>query len=103
MTSGDVARVKAIGFSGYLEEQLAAERLDDAQTDARLARYPEYQYSRAEFLRLEQTDNFWPVTPMLQRAIIERAAFSRRQLKERMIEFWTDHFYINFTTARNID
>jgi uncharacterized protein (DUF1800 family) len=103
MTSGDVARVKAIGFSGYLEEQLAAERLDDAQTDARLARYPEYQYSRAEFLRLEQTDNFWPVTPMLQRAIIERAAFSRRQLKERMIEFWTDHFYINFTPARIID
>jgi uncharacterized protein (DUF1800 family) len=27
-------------------------------------------------------------------AALHRAAFSKRQLKERMVEFWTDHFNI---------
>src|SRR5437764_145129 len=32
----------------------------------------------------------------LQQATVHRAAFSERQLYQRMVEFWSDHFNIDF-------
>lgn len=103
MTAADVAAVKALGFDRYLEEQLDAGTIDDSACEARIAtRYPQFAYSQATLLAKDAV--YWQeVAAPLFRAIVERAAFSRRQLKERMTEFWCDHFNIANSPPRIVD
>lgn len=103
LTSTEVDRVRSIGFTRYLEEQLDPAGLDDSACDARITgNYPEYFYSQATLLAKDSI--FWNrVSGPVQRAIVERACFSRRQLEQRMIEFWSDHFNIPLAPARVVD
>jgi uncharacterized protein (DUF1800 family) len=103
MTAGDVTAVKSLGFDRYLEEQLNAEAIDDSACEQRIAtRYPQFAYSQATLLARDAV--YWQeVAAPVHRAIVERAAFSRRQLKERMTEFWTDHFNIANSPPRLVD
>ncbi|MBK9410511.1 MAG: DUF1800 domain-containing protein [Gemmatimonadetes bacterium] len=103
MTASDVTAVKAIGFDRYLEEQLTPSSIDDTACDTRIAtRYPQFAYSQATLLAKESV--FWnEVVAPVQRAIVERGAFSKRQLQERMTEFWTDHFNIANSPPRLVD
>jgi uncharacterized protein (DUF1800 family) len=48
------------------------------------------------------TANAGAVQTQLQEMTIFRAAFSRRQLYERMVEFWTDHFNIYMPKVGNL-
>lgn len=103
MTAADVTAIKSLGFDRYLAEQLSPSTIDDAACDARITtRYPQFQYSQATLLAKEGV--FWSdIVAPVQRAIVERAAFSRRQLQERMTEFWTDHFNIANSPPRLVD
>jgi uncharacterized protein (DUF1800 family) len=89
---GDMQRVREIGLEAYLEEQLHPERLEESRAvDWRLWRLDTLQADtdfRYEFPK-EQ------VQPELQQAAVVRAVYSRRQLQEVMVEFWTDHFNIS--------
>lgn len=88
---GDYARVSAMGVEAYIEEQLAPERIDDGPCERRLRRLESlddapgdlFEY-KPEFLQAE-----------LSRGALLRAVYSRRQLQEVMVEFWTDHFNID--------
>jgi uncharacterized protein (DUF1800 family) len=89
---GDYARVKMLGVDAFLEEQLAPEKLDDALCDRALARFAEAWWEPVGE-HYEEDDEALP--PVLRRATLLRAVFSRRQLFEVMCEFWSDHFNID--------
>ncbi|MCU0627075.1 MAG: DUF1800 domain-containing protein [Gemmatimonadaceae bacterium] len=87
----ELDRAKQLGYTRYLEEQLRPSRIDDracsefvAQNYQTLAMKPEALYA-ADYGRVQNE---------MQEATLYRAAFSKRQLFERMVEFWSDHFNI---------
>jgi hypothetical protein len=94
----EVERVRALGYEGYLEEQLNPSRIDDGVMDARL-RDPMY-VRLLGFTPKELSDRddagsiyFDALLPMTLLSA-ERAVRSRRQLQERMFEFFCDHLHV---------
>ncbi len=90
---GDYARVAAMGVVAFVDEQLAPETIDDGACD-RLTR-------RIETLRLAPGELFEFKEEVLRRDLthnaVLRATYSRRQLQEVMVEFWSDHFNIDIS------
>lgn len=88
---GDLDRVRAIGSEEWIEEQLNPENIDDTACDLRARRFETiwhepgtcYEYKKP-VLREEIT-----------RHTLLRALYSKRQLFEVMVGFWTDHLNIN--------
>ncbi|MES2523251.1 MAG: DUF1800 domain-containing protein [Gemmatimonadota bacterium] len=91
-TVQEVALARQLGYVGYLNYQLNAAAIDDSAVEAEVA-------ARMALTNLTPTqlaiENATEATTQLQDAALHRAAFSKRQLKERMVEFWTDHFTIS--------
>lgn len=89
ITPGEVQRANAMGWQGYLNYQLNYQRIDDSALEAAVAtRYPlTNQTSDVLFSADAGT-----VQNQLIESTIYRAAFSQRQLYQRMVEFWSDHF-----------
>jgi uncharacterized protein (DUF1800 family) len=87
----DLSRVAAMGFEQYLEEQLAPEDIPDDVAD--------WHLRRLDHLRMVPGDLFEYKEDVLlremTRATLLRAVYSRRQLHEVMVQFWTDHFSID--------
>lgn len=87
------ARVESIGFQSYLDEQLAPESIDDTVVQSRIdLEWPKVRWSEAELY--DDTDQ-WDQFLQVNYAWMHRSAFSKRQLYERMVEFWTDHFNVS--------
>jgi uncharacterized protein (DUF1800 family) len=90
-------RAKALGFQGYLDEQLDHLSIDDSEMDARLSqRFPILFMSPKEIYDSFGALNYQVYRAQLytKNAIVARATNSKRQLYERMCEFWSDHFNI---------
>ena len=93
----DLARVRRLGRStetaiqSYVDEQLDPGRLDDRQA--------ELAVRRLETLRLPAGELFEYQPDLLleelTRGTLLRAVYSRRQLYEVMVHFWSDHFNID--------
>lgn len=88
---GDYARVAAMGVDAYIEEQLTPNAIDDGACD-RLVR-------RLEAVHAPLGELFEYKPDYLHREMVGakvlRSVYSRRQLHETMVEFWTDHFNID--------
>jgi uncharacterized protein (DUF1800 family) len=88
---GDLDRVRAMSEAAWIEEQFAPEKIDDTLCDLRARRFETihhdpgtcYEYKK-EVLREE-----------IARHTLLRAVYSRRQLFEVMVGFWTDHLNVN--------
>jgi uncharacterized protein (DUF1800 family) len=80
--------------AAFLEEQLAPEQIDDALCERALARFSE---AWAEPLGEHYEEDDEALPPVLRRAMLLRAIYSKRQLFEVMCEFWSDHFNIDPT------
>lgn len=94
LTAADVAAVKQDGYQQWLNDQVHYADIDDTDMDAAIAaRYPLLSQTATQL----STANAGTVQNQLQEATIYRAAFSKRQLYERMVEFWSDHFNISIT------
>lgn len=98
MNEHEVARVKALGYEGYLEEQLNPSRIDDSAMDARLQN-PMYTrvlgYTPKQLFDINERGTlYFDVQLPLTMMTTERAIFSRRQLQERMHEFFLDHLHV---------
>lgn len=95
MTPEDVNTIAAYGYDGYLEQQLNPGQVDDSACDARLAAFTTLGLPTAQLYALD--------SGTVQRELIEstilRAIYSKRQLFERMVEFWTDHFNTDINTV----
>ena len=100
---GDIERVTAMGLAVYLEEQLNPVAIDDTATDLLLRNLTAYHMDISQLIEQDQRD----VIPDLIWSTTARALYSRRQLYEAMVEFWSDHFNIyarknEFTPALKI-
>jgi len=93
-TPAEYARARTLGYEAYLEEQLAPEGLDDSALETRLTHFTGLTMSPRELFETYGDD---PTRPYLELEIatLARAVESKRQLKERMVEFWNDHFSIH--------
>lgn len=78
------------GLAAWIEAQLAPESLDDARAEIRLRPYDALALEADVLADWEQDT----VVDQLRRATLLRRQYSHRQLYERMVEFWTDHFNI---------
>ena len=95
----EVALARRLGYAGYLEYQLNPTAIDDGETDNFVAlRTPFTGLVGAALLGSDGNE----AAAQLSDAALYRAAFSKRQLKERMVEFWTDHFTISINKVGNL-
>ena len=88
----ELKRLRDLGTEAFLDEQLHFERLDDRDADARLAKLPILGMSRRTLYGLQNAQG--RARRALVRGMLERAVYSERQLLERMVEFWSDHFNV---------
>ncbi len=88
---GDLARVSEMGFEAYLEEQLNPEGIEDTAADL-IVRNLNYYHQDID--QIIGRDDIRDVAVELVTATIGRAVYSKRQLYEAMVEFWSDHFNI---------
>ncbi len=94
MTPDDVALARQLGYSRYLDQQLRWSDIDDSATEELVAARMPLTLATPQTL---STANGTEVENQLQDQAMFRAAFSKRQLRERLVEFWTDHFTISLT------
>ncbi|MBL8879008.1 MAG: DUF1800 domain-containing protein [Phycisphaerales bacterium] len=96
VTLAELAQAQTLGYSDYLEYQLAFDQI--VEDPALLARL-------ANLTTLTMTaDQLVPIPPgqvqnELTEATILRSVFSRQQLFQRTVEFWTDHFNIDINNG----
>ncbi|MCB9461495.1 MAG: DUF1800 domain-containing protein [Anaerolineaceae bacterium] len=88
----DVARIHAIGYEAFLDEQLNPEQIDDSHMDSILLPFGLLKLDRHALYGLD--DAYFRSYQALIGAMISRAVYSKRQLLERMVEFWADHFNV---------
>ena len=92
ITGGEVLEVNRLGYQQYLNRQLSPAQIDDSAVEEIVAtRWPMLSAPNATLFSANQGT----LRQQLQEATLFRAAFSQRQLYERMVEFWSDHFNIS--------
>jgi uncharacterized protein (DUF1800 family) len=92
------SRAAAIGIEAWIEEQLAPAQLDDGPAAWRLRRFetlnmPAHDLAASGDRLFDEVD-VRSVPGELRQATLTRQVYSRRQLYEVMVEFWSDHFHI---------
>lgn len=92
-TLAERTAVAEMGFAGWLEEQLAYADVDDRAAELRLRPY-DLIAQDADYLLMWDPEE---VQRPFQQATFLRRIYSRRQLYEMMVHFWTDHFNIAIT------
>ncbi len=93
----DYARVQALAadpiaaVEAYVEEQLEPERIDDRPAERAVRRLETLDEPLGELFEYQPR----LLLDELTRGTLLRAIYSRRQLYEVMVQFWTDHFNID--------
>ena len=119
-TREDVQKVNRLGIRDYLDEQLRPERISDSLVEEKIAGLKTIRLSPRELVELYPPANLArrqdsqggmtaqqqmqrPVVIIreLQQARLLRALYSRRQLFEVMVDFWSNHF--NIFAAKGAD
>lgn len=92
-TEEEAELFRRLGHRGYLEYHLNHEAIRDDYVDYRLTEFSSLNASGSDFQNLD----WWTCVHETVQAHVLRALFSKRQLYERMVEFWCDHFnvYVN--------
>jgi uncharacterized protein (DUF1800 family) len=95
--AADYGRVSSLGGTQeeavrrYIEEQLAPEQIDDSALDHAIRRIETLSEPLGELFEYKEKVLLGDMT----KAAILRATWSKRQLYEKMVRFWTDHFNID--------
>jgi hypothetical protein len=92
------ARFAEIGLQAYIEEQLDFETINDLALDLRLSTFDtlKMEANELEGISNQLFDGYDrnKVPNELRQATFLRQLYSKRQLYEVMVEFWSDHFNI---------
>jgi hypothetical protein len=92
------ARFVDIGLKNYIEEQLDIESINDVSCDIRLSAFDTLKMDANELEGISNGlfDDYDrdSVPNQLRQATLIRQLYSKRQLYEIMVEFWSDHFNI---------
>ncbi|MDQ2800755.1 MAG: DUF1800 domain-containing protein, partial [Armatimonadota bacterium] len=89
---GDVARVEQMGAVAYVDEQLHPDALTEEMLLTLRLRSLQDRLDGDAGILFDEDDK--RLVGTLRQAALLRAVYSRRQLYERMVEFWGDHFNI---------
>jgi hypothetical protein len=88
---GDVEMIRSTGQDKWIEQQLDPETINDKLCDLRARRFWELEQGAGECYEYDK-----PVLrEEMARHTLLRAVYSKRQLFEVMVGFWTDHLNIN--------
>lgn len=86
--------VQRIGPQAFIQEQLSPDTIDNSALEERItAEYPLLS-EKGGVLAQEYADDRGRVVFQLVGGTVTRAVYSQRQLLERMVEFWSDHFNV---------
>lgn len=89
-----VAEVRTTGTTAWLDAQLSPSTVPDAAMDAMVTRWPRLSWKTWEVReRLSVADRGLVMSDLLE-AHVARALFSRRQLLETVVDFWTNHLVV---------
>ncbi len=94
-TAADVAEINRVGYMAYVEAQLNYSSINDSQVNAMLAAYPSLLMTPATMSSFAEESSLDDLTT----ATILRAIYSKRQLFEKVVEFWNDHFNVSGFTG----
>jgi uncharacterized protein (DUF1800 family) len=87
-----LAHARALGFEGFVEEQLHPEQIDDSTVEAVVReRFPTVGMHPLALDKRNRLD----VAFELKAATVYRAVAGRRQLLEMMVDFWSNHFNVH--------
>ncbi|HDK37959.1 MAG TPA: DUF1800 domain-containing protein [Thiolapillus brandeum] len=93
-------KIRKVGRKRWLESQMNWKDLDDTRTEAYLQKnMPTLYMSPQELSNLENKNQ---AAKQLVQATVYRAMFSKRQLYEVMVEFWSNHFSIYIRDGRPV-
>ncbi|MDO9302015.1 MAG: DUF1800 family protein [Anaerolineales bacterium] len=99
------ARFAEIGLQAYIEEQLDFESINDFSCDLRLLTFDTLgmQANELEGISNQLFDGYdrESIPNELRQATLMRQIYSKRQLYEIMVEFWSDHFNIFIEKGNN--
>lgn len=91
-TAQDLALVTQLGFNQYLQQQLTMTDAQDSVCETEVKRrWPAIFYKAKQ---LSELSNGWIIEEGFKDATIYRQIYSKRQLYQKMCEFWRDHFNI---------
>lgn len=97
VTPDEMALARKLGFHGYLNYHLDWKKIDDTQVQGFVGQnYPDINKDVSELFSLDQGK----LRGQFANATLYRAAFSQRQLYERMVEFFSDHFNIDYNKVQ---
>lgn len=92
VTASERRRATAMGADAWIDEQLAADTIDDHDCDDAVAALPTLSMTGAQIKAYKDASH--PVSSELTAATLYRAVASRRQLYEVMVDHWSNHFNI---------
>jgi uncharacterized protein (DUF1800 family) len=102
-TPATEAELRGIGVTAWLDRQLNPAAIDDAACDALLTRYPliglDIAGVRAKVTAGAMKFGAWDAMQQLGSAAVARAAWSRRQLLEVMVDVWSNHLNVTCPTG----
>jgi len=90
-TAAERIEAESVGLPAWIEAQLAPMSLADPVADLLLRPLDSLSLEASDLAAWDRDD----VIRELRRAALLRQVYSRRQLHEVMVEFWTDHFNIS--------
>jgi len=97
----DIALFNTLGYDAYLEYQLDHNAIADQYVQDRfaglIAGFPALTTLTMTGEQMVATNSVTAASTDLVEATIIRAVYSKRQLYERMVEFWNDHFNIELS------
>ena len=85
-----------MGADAWLDHQLDPDSIDDTQLGARLVNFPWLGRTPSE-LRGQFPGGGWTLSEGSKAVRLLRATYSKRQLFERTVDLWNDHFNVPFT------
>jgi uncharacterized protein (DUF1800 family) len=95
----ELAAIQSIGIDAYLEQQLDYTQINDGNLEATIQTlFPLSTQTPAQLIA-GFPDNIGDVALQMTGAAQYRQIFSRRQLYEVMVEFWSDHFNIHLVNG----
>lgn len=95
-TQAELTLANTLGYDGYLEYQLNHTAIpENPAVPGRLAVLPTMSATGQQLFDTVAFPSQAVMANELIEATIFRAAFSTRQLHERMVEFWNDHFNVD--------
>ena len=90
----DIAKIREMGVAAYIDWQLEPAKIDDSKVEEYLAAEKIFAMSERQAHNEVREVGYGETANKFYWGRIYRAIHSERQLFEKLVEFWTDHFNV---------